>query len=191
MYHIVPALDFLCLRATTGYQHCSSRYFSSSFFPPPSHLLFSPFLSSSLLTQIRGHIAGAPLPSPLRSVPWKAFFYRGNNEAFPSLVDSRRIMAITECGINNINNNKHNSCNNMRVRTSRYLYTRGAAVFRMYVLVVLHGGCCASGVRRTLTLVHRPKLSSIWETREEKKKKKTKGSPIRRFECRHQLLLQY
>ena len=52
--------------------------------------IFLALLSRSLpvVTQIRGHIAGPRLPSPLRYV---RSFYRENNSAFSSLVDSRRM----------------------------------------------------------------------------------------------------
>ena len=56
----------------------------------PSHLLFSPFCSLSLLvvTQIRGHIAGSspPLPTTVRAL----HFYRKKISALSFLVDSRR-----------------------------------------------------------------------------------------------------
>ena len=66
------------------------------YIPLQHYFFFIPFiipapLSRSLpvVTQIRGHKAGPPPPSPLLHVP--SFFHREENPASSSLVDSRRI----------------------------------------------------------------------------------------------------
>ena len=64
--------------------------FFSFFFS--SHLLCSPFLFRSILgvAKARSHMVSSTLPSPLRYAP--CIFYRENNSALFSLVDSRRIV---------------------------------------------------------------------------------------------------
>ena len=58
----------------------------------PIHILALVSHSLPVVTQIRGHIAGSPSPSPLRYVP--SFLSREEFSAFSSLVDSRRIVPI-------------------------------------------------------------------------------------------------
>ena len=64
------------------------------YYPRTTLLALPPSLPPSLpvVTQIRGHIAGPPPPSRYGT---RLHFYRGKNSAFPSLVDSRRIVDST------------------------------------------------------------------------------------------------
>ena len=83
----------------------------ADFFFVPSHLLYSPFFSLSILvvTQIRGHIARSSPPSQLlyvRLVP--CLFYRERTQALSSLVDSRRVVFVfisTSTSLPGINDN--------------------------------------------------------------------------------------
>ena len=71
-----------------------TTYQYAPFFPIPSHLLSSPFLSCSLLvvTQIRGHLAGSFPPSPLGYVPLR--FYREKDSFQHFLPSSTRVELI-------------------------------------------------------------------------------------------------
>ena len=65
-------------------------FFFYSIYYPRTALALPPRSSSS---QIRGHIAGSPPRSPLRTVPAFIFIARKNSSIF-SLVDSRRIVRL-------------------------------------------------------------------------------------------------
>ena len=63
-------------------------------FSIPFVILALLLLALSLVTQIRGHIAGPPPHSPVRYVP---SFCREKNSTFSSLVDSRGVVLTHRC----------------------------------------------------------------------------------------------
>ena len=65
--------------------------FFSSFFRPIYYILPFCFRSLLVVTQIRGHVVGFPLPPPPHYGVYRAFYRDKRLQPFSSLIDSRRI----------------------------------------------------------------------------------------------------
>ena len=93
---VLVSLPFLVSGNVYGWSTLKIMLHIAGFwFPPPSHVLSSPFFSLShvVVTQIRGHIACSSPPSPLRAVP--IIIARRLQPYLSSLVDLVRYAALS------------------------------------------------------------------------------------------------